>query len=102
MNKPVIKIILAFNIDISQNLIEEYLYLPTLAVEAFEPYKAPEDDSMLLTLLQKGVYVVLSSLKNILRASYIPKRWRVVKVIYSLKDGKMPQMLYQNSIDLRA
>jgi ribonuclease HI len=62
------------------------------AIRVFKPYKAPGEDGVYPAMLQEGLGILLEPLCRILRASiatgYIPKPWRLARVVFIPKPGK--------------
>ena len=62
------------------------------AIDDLEPYKAAGTDGIFPALLQQAQECIVSTLTRILKAcvayKYIPKVWRLVKVIFLPKPGK--------------
>lgn len=65
------------------------------AINSFEPYKSPGPDGIYPILLQKGNDLLFKKLCKILQASlglgYIPKAWRLIRVAFIPKPGKIGQ-----------
>lgn len=62
------------------------------ALDSFQPYKSPGPDGIYPILLTKALEAVLPELVTLYRASvamgYIPKAWRIAKVVFLPKAGK--------------
>ena len=68
------------------------------AFYCMSPFKSPEQDEIFIALLQKGITYLLNLIKCIYQASlalgYIPIAWRVARVAFIPKPGKLttPQL----------
>ena len=64
----------------------------TWAVKSFSPFKSPGLDDIYPALLQWGLDILLPILTSIFRASialrYLPKSWRMVRVVFIPKPGR--------------
>lgn len=63
------------------------------AIHSFDPFKSPGDDGIIPMMLQKADKIIapyLSSIyKDCLKFNYIPTSWKVVKVVFIPKAGKL-------------
>lgn len=67
------------------------------SIKSFDPFKKAGEDQILPEFLKNGLGILTLHLKRLFVASfaleYIPKSWRLVKVIYIPKSGRRYESL---------